>query len=355
MKTLTIAFVRSATFVAHAVTITALLIAAVPFHVQAANDLLDNRSVLLSDSAPGVTSNYVFGMTMSVTAQSVGSISLLFCTNSPVPEDPCTAPTGFDAAGATLNAQSGDIGFSIHPNSTTNRIILTRVASNPTNVASVYTFNNITNPTSGGSHYVRLQTFTADDATGTDHESGGVVFAIVPRFQVSAEVPPYIRFCASITIISFDCATATTFFIDMGTLSTGATSTASSQFLVATNAAFGYSVTLSGTTMTSGNNVIAALASPGGSSVGTSQFGLNLRDNSSPNVGQEVVGAGSAVAVPNYGTPNQFKFASGDTLVTSSAPDSNRKFTVSYITNISSSQAPGVYATTMTYICLANF
>src|SRR5690606_25747303 len=109
------------------------------------------------------------------------------------------------------------------------------------------------------------------------------------------------------------------------------------------------------TTMTSGNNIISALAVPTVSVPGTSQFGLNLRTNTNPSVGQEVVGNGSSVPVPGYGTPNQFKFAHGDVVVSSPVADSNRKYTVSYITNISAAQAPGVYATTLSYICLANF
>lgn len=356
MITLKIVSARIASLAPSMVIITALLVTAVPFsNASAANSLLVNRSVTLQNSLASTVTTHLFGLTMAVSGQQVGSISLEYCSNSPVIGDACTAPAGFSASGAVLASQTGDVGFNIHASSTVNRLILTRAPLNPTSVPSTYQFNNITNPSSPSSHYVRLQTFGSTDATGPDIEAGGVVFAIVPVLNVAAEVPPYLRFCAGVTVVSFDCSTATTFFIDFGTFSQSFTSTASSQFVVATNAEFGYSVTLSGTTLTSGNNVIPALASPTNPSPGNSQFGLNLRANTNPTVGQEVVGPGTSVPGAGYGTPDQFKFASGDILVSSLTSNDNRKFTVSYVTNVSNAQEPGIYATTITYICLANF
>ncbi len=355
MTTLKVALARVTSVTLRIAIVTALLFTVVPFKASAAEDLLDNRSDTIQNSEESAVTTHLFGFTMSVGAQQVGSILFEFCSNSPTISDPCTIPTGLDTTAATLAAQTGDTGFSIHPSSTNGRIILTRAPSNPLSAPSTYRFNTVTNPSDPGSHFVRLQTFGSTDATGPDIESGGVVFAIVPVLNVAAEVPPYIRFCAAVTVVSFDCSTATSFFIDFGTFSKSVNSTGSSQFVVATNANAGYSVTLSGTTLTSGNNVIPAMAAPTAPSPGTSQFGLNLRANTNPTVGQEVVGAGTSLPNANYGTPNLFKFTNGDVLVSSTTSNDNRKFTVSYVTNINGTQAPGVYATTISYICLANF
>lgn len=355
MNVLKLVTSKKASLALYVAIITALLLSVVPFHVNAASVLLTNRSDQISDSAASVTATHLFGFTMTDTTQAVGSISFEFCSNTPIIGDVCTASAGLDVSAAVLTDQTGETGFSIHTDSTSSRIILTRTPANPTGVPSTYQFDDITNPSDPGSHYVRLQTYASTDATGVDLESGGVVYAILPGLSVSAEVPPYIRFCAGITIVGFDCATANTFFIDLGLLDNNNTSTGSSQFLVATNAASGYSVTLSGTTMVSGNNVIPGMAAPGSSAPGTSQFGINLRSNSNPSVGQNVVGAGTANPRPDYNAPNQFKFQQGDVLVGSPVPNDNRKFTVSYIVNISPNQQPGVYATTISYICLANF
>lgn len=320
-----------------------------------AQTILGTRADTIASSVSGAVTSHVFSLTMLNTTNVVGSIGFEFCSNTPIPNTGCTFPAGFSAANRVLSAQTGDGGFSIHANSNSNRIVLSRPPLNPTAVLSTYQFDNIVNPSSPGSYYVRLQTYTSTDGTGPDIENGGVVFAIVSSLSLSAVVPPYLKLCVAVTIVSFDCSTANSFFIDMGELSRSTTSKGSSQFVVATNAASGYSVTLSGTTLTAGNNTISALTVPTGSIAGTSQFGLNLRANSNPVVGNEVVGPGGANTGAGYSTPNQYKFQSGDTLVSSSNSDDNRKFTVSYVANINANQPAGVYVTTLTYICLANF
>lgn len=355
MKTLKIDSARTIFLATVFGLITALLLPAALFRVHAADSLLVDRFDRIDNPTAGSVSSHVFGFTMANTTLMVGSISFEFCSNTPVPNTPCTVPVGFDASGASLVAQGGDIGFSMHPNSTSNRLVISRPPLNPTAVPSAYQFGNVTNPSNPGSYYVRLQTYTSTDGTGIDIENGGVVFVMNAGISVNAEVPPYLRFCAAVTITSFDCSTATSFFIDFGELSTNATSQATSQFLVATNAPSGYSVFISGTTLTSGINIIPALGAPAGSVTGTSQFGINLKANTSPPIGSEVVGPGASVASAGYSTPNQYMFVNGDALVSTPVAHSNRKFTISYITNISSAQQPGVYATTLTYIALANF
>jgi hypothetical protein len=183
-----------------------------------------------------------------------------------------------------------------------------------------------------------------------------VVFAIAPGLNIAAEVPPYLRFCASVTITAFDCSTANSYLIDMGEFASSRTVAASSEMVVATNAASGYSITISGTTLTSGNNTIPALLPGAASLMGTSQFGINLRSNSNPSIGANPAGpgVGGVVSVP-YSAPNLFRFQNGDVLVSSSGSSDNQKFTISYVANVSNGQAPGYYASTMTYICLANF
>ncbi len=317
--------------------------------------LLGSRYDILSTSVAATPSNNEIGMQMLNTTTPVGSISLLFCSNSPIIGDVCNAPTGFDASAAILSTQNGQTGFNIHPNSTINNIILTRPPVAPTAAQGVYLFTNIVNPSVVGSYFLRIQTYSSTDATGAAIESGGVVMSIVSGLSFSAEVPPFIRFCAAVTIVSLDCSTANTFFIDLGELSPTATSHATSQFVIATNAALGYSIFINGTTLTSGNHTIPALAVPTGSVIGTSQYGINLKANSNPSVGAEPVGPGTATASADYANVNQFKFANGDTLVSVNTSNADRKFTVSYMVNVSTSQSAGVYSTTMTYICLANF
>jgi hypothetical protein len=124
--------------------------------------------------------------------------------------------------------------------------------------------------------------------------------------------------------------------------------------VIASNAGGGYSMWVAGTSMTSGANVITAMTG-GTAQKGTSQFGLNLIANTNPAVGQNPVGPGAGGVAAGYSQPDHFRFNSGDTLASVTLPDDLRKYTVSYIVNIPSNQPGGVYSTTLTYVCLANF
>jgi hypothetical protein len=321
----------------------------------AALPYVSNRFDRMSTSVASANATHVIGFTINNVVTPLGSVEIEFCSNDAIPATPCTAPSGFDILSSTFSNQTGNTGFSVHPNSTANKIILTRFPVLPMGGASTYEFTNVTNPDTAGSHFIRLRTYPSDDATGAATEEGGIAFVINSQVSVSAEVPPYLKFCAGVTIAAYDCSTATSFFIDLGEFSEVTAAAASSEFVLATNAGSGLTVTITGTTLTSGNNTIAEVFPAGVSSPGTSQFGINLRANGNPSIGAEPNGPGTATVRPEYNTPNVFRFVNNEALVSTNTTSDNRKFTVSYMTNISSAQAPGVYATTMSFICLANF
>jgi hypothetical protein len=312
----------------------------------------------ISDSQPSAVAIHAFGFRYTDLANPVGSVAFEFCSNSPIVGDACVAPTGLDTSAAGILSQGGEVGFAINGSVTTaNKLVIGRTPSVPSapNAVSQYQFQNVTNPSVEGSHYVRVQTFSSVDATGAALEDGGVVFSINEMFDVSAEVPPYLKFCTSVTIVNFDCASATSFFIDFGEFSRSQPRSASSEMVVATNAGLGFTISLAGTTLTSGNNTIPIMPVAAASTPGNSQFGLNLRANSNPGIGADPIGPGVANATSQYGTPNLFRFTQGDSIVTSTGTTDNRKFTVSYIANINAAQPGGVYSTTISFIALANF
>jgi hypothetical protein len=277
-----------------------------------------------------------------------------YCT-SPLLEVTCDAPVGMNATNAILTQQIGEGGYFILTGQT-NRIILTRAPSLPPTVnPSSYIFDNIKNPTDiAKTFYVRITTYGTTDATGPETDFGAVVNTTTQGVEVNTEVPPYLQFCVGVTI-SGDCTTAADNLVDIGTLASSKVSSGTSQMMVATNGDFGLVIGMYGTTMTSGNNIIAALNAPTVSAPGNAQFGLNLRDNSNPNVGSNPSGGGIAAPTAKYNTPNRYAFTSGDTVVTSDDVTDTRKFTVSYIANVPPDQAPGVYTATLTYICTATF
>lgn len=332
-----------------------LMLGVAPSVFAAGPTQLPNRYDKLSSSGVSSTASHNIGFNISNLSVPVGSITIQYCANSPLIEDPCTPPTGLNAISANLNSSSGEPGFSIGPGSTANKIVLTRPASLPTGSYVQFFFSNITNPSNTGTFFGRLQTFTSTDGSGLPIQYGGVVMAIVSPLSVTTEVPPYLTFCVGVIIVGTDCSSINSYFIDVGELSSSSVRAASSEFAVATNAPLGYSISISGSTLTSGSNTIPAIALAASSVPGTGQFGVNLRSNASPNIGSEPIGYPSGTITASYAIPNMFRFQSGDTLVTATNTSDYEKFTVSYITNVSTIQAAGIYATTLTYIALANF
>lgn len=327
-----------------------LFIALVPAY---GNQLLE-RSLSVSNGAAGATADYKLAFTVG-TASLLGSIRLQICANDPLIGTPCTAPAGFDAQTAVLSAQSGETGFTLSPLSTSNVIILSRVPSASQALPSEYEFSDIINPTSTGSYYGRLETFATNDASGPNIDYGGLALSVNNSLTISAEVPPYLTFCTGITIAGLDCNAVNGSYANFGTLLPTRTAAVTSQFLVATNAVDGYSVGVAGNTLTSGNNVIGALASTDVSRPGTAQFGLNLRANTTPTVGTDAAGPGNGAPLPPYNQADHYVFNSANNIAGATAPDDFRKYTVSYLVNVPKSQAPGVYVSTITYTAIGNF
>lgn len=317
---------------------------------------LERRSVAVGSSLPSTVTSHVFTFDL-LGSPTLGSIAFEYCSNSPIVELACTPPSGLDSSSASLTAQSGVIGFTVHPNTalSTNRIVLSRTPSVVSAGTLRYAFNGITNPDgSSPTVYVRMTTYSSTDGTGLFDDSGAVSFSIQNPLTVTVYVPPYLAMCSGVTV-AVDCSATNGSTVDLGELSKTNPTTGTTQFAVATNSINGYVASIQGSTMTAGNRVIAALPAPTTSQVGVSQFGINLRANSSPSVGQNVTGAGTGVVATSYNTPNLFGFNDGDTLATSSLPTDWNRYTISYMVNIGSSQQAGRYATTMTVIATTTF
>lgn len=315
---------------------------------------LGSRSLELGSSQADDSTTYNLSFNLS-TAGTLGSVLVQFCSNDPLPNTTCTPPAGFTDSSATLASQTGPGGFSISNASTANQLILTRTPGAAAVGTASFRLNGVHNPSTPGSYYVRLLTYATDDASGSFSDYGGIAFAINNQISITAEVPPYLIFCTGITITGLNCVNAKGNFIDLGELSSTQSRSGSSQILVATNAANGYAVTSSGTTMTSGNNVIKGLATNDVSRPSTAQFGFNLTSNSVPSIGAGPTGPGIGQPQPNYNQSNSFRFNSGDVILTQPGPDDVRVYTASYLVNVPAVQAPGIYVTTITYVCLANF
>lgn len=315
-----------------------------------------DRGMYINSARGGDTTFYVISLRYTTPA-SVGSLVMEFCDN-PIPSLPCTTPPGLDVSGATLAAQTGETGFSIDAGThDTNTIILTRTPAVTGVAQASYRFDNIVNPSDDHQDfYVRMTSHTSSDGTGPIIDYGSVTNTTTPEVGLFTQVPPILTFCVAEQINDDECTDTEGTSVDFGELEPTETYSATSEMQAYTNAPFGYSIAVYGTTMTSGIRAIPALEVPTESFQGVGQFGLNLAVNSSPNIGAAPVGPGTnAVLNPIYDQPNKFLLNSGDVLVTSDNVTLTKKFTTAYILNVPADQAPGVYSTTITYVCTGNF
>lgn len=315
---------------------------------------LTQDQLLITNDLPAASTNYQLSFNI-VNSETLGSIDIQFCSNSPLVNTSCTFPNGFNGSSAVLNSQNGTSGFSLSSLSNANSFVLIRSPQVQDPGLVSFNFSNITNPSSQGSYYVRIQTYQTNNVSGSSEDIGGIAFVINSPLNINTYVPPYLLFCSGVSIPQYHCSQASGSIINFGYLSTANTSTAQSQLLVATNAKNGYSVELSGSSMTSGNNVIPPLNNDSYSSPGQNQFGLNLVANNQPNIGSNVQGPGTGYPTSEYSNPDLFAFNPGNIIASSSQPSDYRQYTISYIININSNQPPGVYATTLSYIALGNF
>lgn len=201
-----------------------------------------------------------------------------------------------------------------------------------------YNSTNSTNPTTSGANTISI--------SGTFGDTGDIIVSILDDDQVavSGTVAESMTFTLGATSVA------------LGTLSSAAVTSGSHTVTLATNAASGLTLSYSGTTLTSGGNTITAMSTAAASSVGTEQFGINAKDNATPNVGLECSGtAPIAAAATGYSTADSYKFVTGETIISSASGINSTSCTISYIANILGSTEAGSYTTTLTYNATANF
>lgn len=205
----------------------------------------------------------------------------------------------------------------------------------------------IDNPTTAASYVIAI--------TGTFGDTGQIATAIVDDDQVvvSTTIDPYLTFTISQNTVTLKRSGGA---LNPDSSNTGFNTGTANTLAAATNATSGYTITYYGSTLTSGANTIDAMGTKTTSSTGTEQFGINLKDNATPNTGAEPSG-GSGAPASDYNTADQYRFIADTTtnLATAGGASASTTFTVSYIVNVAATTQAGDYSTTITYICTGNF
>ncbi|HSX02728.1 MAG TPA: hypothetical protein VLI05_05455 [Candidatus Saccharimonadia bacterium] len=341
-----------------------------------ASGQLASRSLTIGSSGASAVTTYTFSFKPG-TSGNIGAIKFELC-DSPLEATSCanagnSSGVSFTSNSASLSGQTGIAGFAAGtgtpPAPTANTFWITngtpQNVSNSTTVTA--TFQNVRNPSAANKQFYAKVTTYSDSAGSTEVDFGATAVDTANQIQVSGTMPESLVFCVGTS--GTDCTNMTGTTVSLGTFSPASTNVGTSLMAASTNAGFGYVITLTGATLTSGSNTIAAMGtqslnsaacSPScTSTTGASQFGSNVRANNVASAGgafgADVSGSGAGVGSGGYNTANSFRFFSGDTVASASGPTNANLYTNSYLVNVAGSQAAGLYTATMTYICTATF
>lgn len=137
---------------------------------------------------------------------------------------------------------------------------------------------------------------------------------------------------------------------DLGILDYDETNYVAATFTVRNYLSSGYIITVNGEspTLPDGGHTLSPIAAPTAATPGTEQFGINLVDNSIPDIGADPVQIPDntfsfGTAVVGYDTPNLFQFVDGATIGMSPKSSGQTNYTLSIIANIARETPAGQY------------
>lgn len=361
-------------FGASAIVLLAAVVAALPARANAYAQV-SSRSIVMSHSAPLATNvAYQVNFTTVTAGQTVGSVVLEICQNSPIIGDTCTAPADFDFNKSTLsiNNVTGNItGLSVDTtDSTANRIVLTRSSGTVANGAVSFTLGNgttngITNTSTLGTFYARILVVTSttgavsggDENNATD--AGGVALSTANQLLVTAKVQEALTFCIYTDV---DCATggnAVNLGDENGVLASNSTTyTANASFDIASNAVAGVSVRLKGDTLKSGPFSIdpaGASCTLDSTSTATELFGLRmstLGTDTTADAPYDCASGRHGLNTNNtIGTTSLF----GQQIAHTAGATDVVTSTIEFAAKSANTSEAGVYTTTLTLIATATY
>ena len=358
-----------------------VLVMLVPAIVAAAQ--VTSRSIELSSSSAAAQNvNYKVGFTAISAA---AAFVVEFCSDSPIIGQTCTAPTGFSTAGAA-SATSGVTNVS---KPTANKLVITKaIAANDQVSVDV---SGINNPTSAGSLYARIVTYTqvtdANNYTSANLgnnsvDQGGVAISITPTVAVSGAVLESLTFCLSAVALQANCVGASAPTIQLGetvastkALNAGFVSTGNVFTQLSTNAGSGAVVSLKsnatgcGGLKRAGAPAACDIAPALNSNIiaGEAKFGVKTASAATDTTGAGITPSGVLVAsglynsstyALNYVANNSAGVTSpyGDPILnTNSLPVNNKNMQLTFGASISNSTPAGLYSADISLVASGKF
>ena len=363
-----------------------------------AYNLVTTRFVEISDSAvsaSGVTYDVSFDLG---SAQTVGSIAIQFCSNSPIIGDSCTAPTGFDVDSATeVEGAGNDLGTpgtytKDNTETVANRFVaaVDSASADSAGDTAHIVLSGVTNSSTLGTFYARFFTYASADGTGAEVDAGGAALSTVAQITVTSKVQERLVFCVYTTGAGNDCSgksgTAVTLGDTNGVLDpTGPYVDKNAKFSITTNATSDAIVRFKGSTLNRNSDAACAsavncitesTATPNTSTAGSEEFGLCLYESAGSGLtrdtvydggsGAECSGTSQTAGTGSTGGDNSAEFALdtnnttgtrstyGDTLATKPAGDYSTA-TMAFLGNIANTTEAGIYTTTLTFIATGTY
>ena len=143
--------------------------------------------------------------------------------------------------------------------------------------------------------------------------------------------------------------------LNFGTLTNASTNTATAVICAIDYTSYGYSIYVYGASPSNGTHNLSSITSATTSNVGTEQYGMNLRANTSPiSFGADPSG-GFGTYASGYGTVNNYQYNSGDIIANSAKSSGQTNFTASFIANASPATANGSYTGALSLICVGSY
>jgi len=366
--------------------------------VASAHGQLLFRSATVGTSRQDAYSSVAFQWNAGTSA-TVRTIRIQIC-GTPNYTDACTAATGESMASTTLASTGGQLGASgwvlSHPDGTS--VLLTNTTGVALTAGTTDTIGllNVRNATADNTTvYYRATTYSTTAALVADEVDFGSTASFVDKtITVVGEVGETLVFHVANEVSSActsdtDVADPNDTTEDLVTLAPqpiglGGPSYSTAQFCFVSNALDGIVVqykdeggylgngtqgfwngahefgTAPSGTVSSGHASIAnGDYTQFASTAGVEQFGFNLRDNATPDVGLNPSGAGSQLDIStNYSVADAFSYDdSGNavTLVTHAGPSTSAVYTLSYVANINSLTPGGTYQAHQVFVATATF
>ena len=334
--------------IAYALTILALVLVPVVQATQTSAAAITARKVVIGNSAASASTTYTFTLT-APSATTILSFDAEVCSSPST----CGAVAGFSSAGAgTLPSQPTNLGsggtWTSNVAATTKLRVLNASNTGSPSAGATVSFQGVTNPSATNSTFFLKLTTYSDSAWTTAIDTGVVAASTAGVITVNATVDEALTFTLATSTVN----------LAPSPISTGAASFGTSTLVASTNATSGYSITYSSPNALkpAGGTALPSYSSSA-SSPGTAGFGINLVDNTAPNVGTNASG-GSGAAFAPYATVDSYSFVGGSVatqIATASVPTNATTFVVSYVANIAALTAAGAYTTTFTYVATPNF